>query len=339
MKSRVKVCFRGRKGDAPETAWCVPLGRGRYRLDNLLFLHATPVYGDVVEAADLHGQLTCKKVVERGGRYAMAVDYFDEGQLEPLSAFLKERFGAATEGCYGPRQGLPGRLVLAVPGRHGAKAVFAAASKAFAGLEPLLPPLKVDAAKVLRRVSEPRVNPLPLFEAVRKNDRARLARVGPEALALHDERGRPLLFLAVLEGRTALVRRLVALGADLNPEEYHPLHAAAMRNRPREARLLMAAGSDPSAARDKDGDPALVTAAFRENLEVLRALLGSPHSGDAKSLALLEAAGSGSLPCVRLLVKHGADPDWVSSRGNSARAVARKKRRMEIVRFFEELRR
>jgi len=39
---------------------------------------------------------------------------------------------------------------------------------------------------------------------------------------------------------------------------------------------------------------------------------------------------------VKLLVKHGADPAWKSSRGNSAWSIARKKK-TAIVAYFEGL--
>jgi hypothetical protein len=80
-----------------------------------------------------------------------------------------------------------------------------------------------------------------------------------------------------------------------------------------------------------------VTAAFRESAATLRVLLSVPHALEAKSLALLEAAGVGNLTIVKLLVKHGADPAWKSSRGNSASSIARKKKKAAIVAYFEGL--
>jgi ankyrin repeat protein len=110
-----------------------------------------------------------------------------------------------------------------------------------------------------------------------------------------------------------------------------------MRDRPTEAKLLIAAGAKPEIARDADGDPALVTAAFRENIAVLRALLQVPHPLATKSLALLEAAGVGNLTIVKLLVKHGADPAWTSPLGNSALSIARKRKRSDIVAYLRGL--
>ena len=100
---------------------------------------------------------------------------------------------------------------------------------------------------------------------------------------------------------------------------------------------MIAAGSDPRRAKDKDGDPVLVTAAFRDGRAALRAFLTVPHAEDVKSLALLEAAGSGYLDAAKLLVKHGADPTWKSSKGNSAVSIARKKKKTELVAYFKSL--
>ena len=147
------------------------------------------------------------------------------------------------------------------------------------------------------------------------------------------------LFMAVLEGRAELVKQLLSMGAKPNPagKERAPLVAAALRNRPREAKLLLEAGAKPQRALDPDGDPVLVTAAFREATPVVRALLKVPHPREHLSLALLEAAGVGNLPITKLLVKHGADPEWVSKRGNSAISVARKKRRRDVVAYLQSL--
>jgi uncharacterized protein len=342
---RVRVFFHGR-GKDPESAWCTPLpARNQFRLDNILFLHESPVYGDSVEAAPsprFDGQLACKRIVRKGGRFTMIVDYTFARQFKPLGAFLREQFDAVSEGCFGPEKGRPGRLYLAVPRRFAARTLFVASAAQFSGLVAVFPALrlgkKVAVALLAPPASPPDEPAAPtLFDAIRRNDVAAFARVKPADLAIVDERRRPLLFMAVLEGRTAIVERLVTLGAEMNPRKFKPLHAAAMRDRPAEARLLIAAGAKPEIARDVDGDPALVTAAFRENIAVLRALLQVPHPVATKSLALLEAAGVGNLAIVKLLVKHGADPAWRSARGNSALSIARKRKRADIVAYLAPL--
>ena len=79
-RQRVRVFFH-KRGQDPESAWCTSLpARNQYRLDNILFLHASPVYGDVVEAVEIErfdGQLASKRIVRKGGRFAMIIDYAD----------------------------------------------------------------------------------------------------------------------------------------------------------------------------------------------------------------------------------------------------------------------
>jgi uncharacterized protein len=347
-RQRVRVFFHRRSKD-PESAWCTPLAAtNQYRLDNILFLHDSPVYGDTVEAVEserFDGQLACKRIVRKGGRFAMIVDYADVGLGKSLSAFLREKFDVESEGCFGPADGRLGRLYLAVPEHLAARTVFAAATERFDGLVAIHPAIrrgKNARGARSRPMSIPSRTPVAataptLFAAIRRNDLAPFAQANPADLAILDERQRPLLFVAVLDGRTAIVKRLIALGAELNPGRFAPLHAAAMRNRAKEAKLLIACGAQPEFARDKDGDPALVTAAFRENVAVLRVLLTVPHSVATKSLALLEAAGIGNLAIVRLLLKHGADPAWRSPRGNSALSIARTRKRADVVTYLTSL--
>jgi hypothetical protein len=70
---------------------------------------------------------------------------------------------------------------------------------------------------------------------------------------------------------------------------------------------------------------------------VLRALPAVPHSVATKSRALLEAAGVGNLTIVRPLVKHGADPTWMSPLVNSALSIARQKRKADVVAYLKQL--
>jgi hypothetical protein len=340
----VRVFFH-RRGRDPESAWCTPLAAAnQYRLDNILFLHDSPVHGDTVEAAEsdrFDGQLAFKRIVRKCGRFAMIIDYADAGQFKPLVAFLREKFDVQSEGCFGPEKGRPGRLYLAVPERFAAKTVFVAVAARFDGLVAVVPTLRLGtkASGTQTAASEPsrEASAPTLFDAIRRNDVAAFGRAKPADLAVVDQRKRPLLFMAVLDGRTAIVERLIALGAELNPKRFAPLYAAAMRNRAKEAKLLMAAGALPEIAYDKEGDSALVTAAFYENAAVLRVLLSVPHSVSTKSLALLEAAGVGNLAIVKLLVKNGADPAWTSSLGNNALSIARKRKQAHVVAYLTSL--
>jgi len=346
----LRVVFH-RRGRDVETAWCVPLSKpNQYRLDNVLLLHEKPVCGDVIEARPARafdGELAFSRVVKACGRHVMILDYPEHRDFARLSSFVRKRFDAVCEGCFGPEDGEPGRLYLAVPKRHRPSEVFTQAASEVAGLIGVHPKLgakktpKKKKKKKKKKVAAKRpVAKASLFDAVRNNDVAAFARLGKSDLGLRDEHGCSLLFHAVLEGRLEIVKRMIDAGAAVDPRskrEPAPLLAAAMRNRPKEAALLLASGAKPELASDKDGDPVLVTAAFRESLGVVRALLTRPHEATVKSRALIEAAGEGNLAIVKALVKHGADPNWKSKRGNTALAIARKRKQKEIVRYFTGL--
>jgi hypothetical protein len=345
----VRVVFH-RRGRDVETSWCEPLAKPHhYRLLNILFLHASPCFSDVIEARpsrSYDGMPAFRRVVKSGGRYPMIVDYPKRSDFKKLGAALRSSLEIMGEGCYPPQDGEPGRVYLAVPRRHSPARVLAAARRAVPGVIAVHPEIEEKAPRTTppsqpaktKAKSAPR-GPERLFEAIRSDDRKAFEKVSRSDLAARDEHHWSLLSLAVAEGRTEIVKRLLAAGADPNPKgkDRAPLIAAALRNRPREAKLLLEAGADPARAVDRDGDPVLVAAAFRESLGVVRALLAVPHPEKHKSLALLEAAGVGSLPIVKLLVRHGANPLWKSARGNSALSIAKKKRKRDIVAYFAGL--
>lgn len=176
-----------------------------------------------------------------------------------------------------------------------------------------------------------------LFDAADRGDLAALKRAKASELGKLNEHGLSLLYIAVREGRTALVKELLRRGANPNPRkkgELAPLVATAMRNRPQEAKLLLAAGAKPELAKDRDGDPLLVLAAFRECPRVVTVLLKTAPTVPVLSHALLEAAGVGNVKICKQLLRAGADPDLKTRKGNSARSIARKKKRREVLALF-----
>ncbi len=296
----VRVLFHTRGSD-PETAWCVPLGKsGEYRLDNILFLHPSPQCGDVIRATPdpkEDDQLTFRRVVRPGGRYTMIVDYPDRRAFRVLLRHFKQ-VDILTEGAFGPSDGDPGRSISRCRKSAGQRRVCPStgAVPGLIGVHPKLGPAP-KAKATAKKPAKPRKPQRPtLFDAIFANDVSRFDRLKASDLRLRDKHGRSLLFLATLEGRTPIVDKLIARGASVNPtskRDFAPLLAAAMRNRPREARHLLDAGARPELVRDRSGDPVLVTAAFRQSLGVVRALLSRPQPDEVKSLALLEAAGVG----------------------------------------------
>lgn len=333
---QVKVHFRSRGGDT-ESAWCVPLAKAHhFRVDNILFLRPSPTYGDVIEARrGDDGEVSFKRLVKASGRFVMIVDYPRRADFARLVRFFRTQ-EVVTEGLCGPgKDGSPGRIYLAVPKGTQAKKLFALAAAQVPGLigvHPRLgPPPPPRKAVVLAPA------PPTLFDAIDRKDVKAIQRAKRSALEAASQDGRSLLFVATRDGRLEIVRALLARGVNPNPrskKDPAPLYAAAMRNRAREAKLLLAAGAKPELAKDRDGDVALVVAAFREELAVLRVLLGTGPSVAHLSHALLEAAGVGNLTIVKLLLAHGADPDWVSARGHSARSVAKQRRRREVLALF-----
>lgn len=341
----VKVLVR--KDEDVETAWCVRVkrdGRTLYRLANILFLHASPAWGDLIEAAksaDEGGHLTFKKIVETSGRSTMIVDYEKVETFHALTKFLAKSFDVVTEGCFGPDDRGLGRAYLAVPKDITLAALFEIAHERFPELVPIHPKLTVDVGA--RRKKAKKVHRPPDLHSAARDGKLdvvkRLIASGQEVDA-RDPHGRTPLFIAVLEGRHDIVRFLLAKGADVDAETERgstPLVGAAMRGRAKEAQVLLDAGARVDVG---DGiDAVLAQAAYRGSTGVVRALLDhSPHLD--KGWALLEAAAEGYLPIVKLLVASGADPEWRASRaGSDALTLARKRKHREVIAFLTNLRR
>ncbi|MBX2803196.1 MAG: hypothetical protein KTR31_36285 [Myxococcales bacterium] len=117
-----------------ETTWALrvpsPPGRVFVRLDNVPFLHAKPTLGDVIEVVqdpaqpgflsfDKAGRSydeVCSALVEDSGRYAVIVTYTceDSQRFGALAAWIREGGELHPEGAFGPRDGEPGTMYLAV---------------------------------------------------------------------------------------------------------------------------------------------------------------------------------------------------------------------------------
>ena len=143
--------------------------------------------------------------------------------------------------------------------------------------------------------------------------------------------GQTPLHIAVLSGHLPLVRRLLALGAakDLRLLD-EALVCAVNRERPEIARLLLKAGARVDVEDEGTGLTPLEAAAYRGSLRTAKVLL---EAGGAQDLdaALREAAAEGDARMARLLLAAGANPLHRSAKGNTALALARKRRHLAVV--------
>ena len=174
--------------------------------------------------------------------------------------------------------------------------------------------------------------------AVRKGDVPLLRLLAAEGaeVVTREASGTTGLHFAVAEGHVAMVKELLRAGADVNGRRNRfrgaPLHGAAKRDRAAIARLLIAAGARTD-LRDRAGFTPLMDAAYRGSTSTARVIAAHASRKDLGQ-ALVVAADEGSLPLVRLLVRAGADVAHRSPRGRTALAVAKEKKRGEVVAYL-----
>lgn len=79
-----------------ESLWAVPLGEGRYRLDNVPFYAKGVSSGDTVMAVSEGGQLVVKRLVEAGGHSTVRVIVYEEAMTSEIREKL-QAIGCSTE--------------------------------------------------------------------------------------------------------------------------------------------------------------------------------------------------------------------------------------------------
>ena len=131
----IKICLTNQGRDT-ETPWAEDLGpvpgqRGsrRVRLINVPFMHAKPTWGDVVVVSPVDDGFPTwdrdatpwpkigTRIAEDGGRWAMIVDYAphpDANDAFESLAYACAEHEVVCEGAWGPENGTPGRVYLAV---------------------------------------------------------------------------------------------------------------------------------------------------------------------------------------------------------------------------------
>ncbi len=264
----------------------------------------------------------------------------DVGQVRYLLKHRKIDINVAAESgtplCYAAYKGYAGivRELLPVPdvdvnlaGQQGATALYLAAQEGHAEVVELLlgkSGINVNAAAL--------TGATPLYIASEEGRVAvvelLLAMPGIDVNAGR-EYGTPLQ-VAAEKGHTEVVKLLLAApGIDIDRQRQDgstALFLAAQNNFPGIVEQLVRWGADANLTLS-DGTPPLYLAAHRGYLEVVRGLLPAPgirlnHGADERFIPLGIAAQQGHKDIVRLLLRHGADPNMKSGAGFTPLHVA-----------------
>jgi ankyrin repeat protein len=188
-----------------------------------------------------------------------------------------------------------------------------------------------------------------LHAAAAKGDVATIERLvaGGEKIDLQDSNSRTPLIVAAFQHQHAAARALIRLGANVNAldaQHYDILTIAAVGNDLDMLKIALAGGADPKAITSPYNGSALIAAAHRGNVEVVRALIAANAPLDlVNSLgwtALMEAIvlGSGDanhVAIVKALVEAGANVDIADRQGTTALGHARARRYQAIVNILE----
>jgi len=118
-----------------------------------------------------------------------------------------------------------------------------------------------------------------------------------------------LLMLATVHGHVAMVEALLALGAEANARGSGEMTALLLAVRHRQldvVEILLKAGAEVD-AQTADGDTAVMLARARRDAAAVRALLAGVSNPEDISACLRQAAASGYVNTVRLLIRAGAE--------------------------------
>jgi len=158
--------------------------------------------------------------------------------------------------------------------------------------------------------------PLPLIDAVEQDDLPAVAALlaqGADAKAANTHGATPL-YLACLNGSTAVIDLLLKAGADPNgasPEGETVLMTAARTGRPEAIKLLLARGAAVNKQESWRGQTALMWAAAEGHVAAVQLLIefGADHRARSTGgfTPLLFAVRDGRLEAVKALLQAGAD--------------------------------
>ena len=166
-----------------------------------------------------------------------------------------------------------------------------------------------------------------LITATENNDVAevrRLIAVGADVNAKAND-GKTALMLAAMNNSSDMAKLLIDAGADIEAKDKYSetalMKAAAQRNSTDVARLLIAAGADVN-AKDNNGGTALMSAAVFNAADVVRLLIESGADVNAKIYtgytALMSAASGNFTDVAKLLIAAGADVNAKTDNGGTA---------------------
>jgi ankyrin repeat protein len=164
---------------------------------------------------------------------------------------------------------------------------------------------------------------------------------------IQDANSRTPLHVAAFRRQHAAARALIRLGADpnaLDAQRYDVITIAAVNNDLEMLKIALAGGGNARAVTSPYDGTALIAAAHRGHVEIVRALIAAKaplnHVNNLGWTALLEAVvlgngGANHTATVEALVKGGADIFLPDRHGTTALAHARTRGYSQIARILE----
>jgi uncharacterized protein len=188
-----------------------------------------------------------------------------------------------------------------------------------------------------------------LHDAAARGDTAEIEQLIAEGEKpnIQDSNSRTPLHVAAFRRQHAAARALIRLGADpnaLDAQRYDILTIAAVNNDLELLKIALAGGGNARAITSPYDGTALIAAAHRGHVEIVRALIAAKaplnHVNNLGWTALLEAVvlgngGANHTATVEALVKGGADIFLPDRHGTTALAHARTRGYSQIARILE----
>jgi ankyrin repeat protein len=173
---------------------------------------------------------------------------------------------------------------------------------------------------------------------------SRLGKNGADINARNQLTQETALQMAVLEGNSQSVRRLLELGANPNLEDSRgcpPLYNAITNDNLEVARLLLEHGANPNAVEKVMGTPPLLCITVDNKVELMTLLLKYGADPNARyprggATALHLAAMKGHQEATELLLKHGANPNATTAAGTTPLKAAATNMHPELVEILKK---